>query len=44
VNTGLDNKEESSPRRTKERKSTENHKRGTGQLENMAKHKSDRVN
>jgi hypothetical protein len=40
----LDNNEESSHRRAKERKSTENHKRGTIQLKNTAKQKSDRVN
>jgi hypothetical protein len=37
VNKSLDNKEESSYRRTEGRKRTENYKRGTGQLNNIAK-------
>jgi hypothetical protein len=44
MNKSLDNKEQSTYRGAKERKNTENHKRGTGQLKNMAKQKGNRVN
>jgi hypothetical protein len=39
MNKNMDNKEESIYRKAKEKKSTENHKRGTGHLKNMAKEK-----
>jgi hypothetical protein len=39
MNKSLNNKEKSAYRRAKDRKSTENPKRGTGHLKNMAKQK-----
>jgi hypothetical protein len=44
VKLSLDNKEETTYRRGKERKSTGNHKRRTRQLKKPAKQKGDRVN
>jgi hypothetical protein len=44
MNKSLDNKKETTYGREKERKSTDNHKRVTGQPENMMKQKDDTVN
>jgi hypothetical protein len=44
MNKCSDNKEETTYRRTKERKSTENQKRVTGYLKNTANQKDNRVN
>jgi hypothetical protein len=40
----LNNKEKTTFRRAKEKKSTENHERGTGQLKNTVKQKDNTVN
>jgi hypothetical protein len=43
-NKSLDNKEQTTYRRTKEKMNTENHKRGTEQLKRIVKQKGDREN
>jgi hypothetical protein len=44
MDKSLDNKEETTYRRAKERQNTKNHQRVTRQLKNTAKQKEDRVN
>jgi hypothetical protein len=44
MNMSLDNKEETTFRRVKERKTTKNYKIGKGQLKNGAKQEGSRIN